>query len=470
MFLSDPLKRAFSLVFLISLPLAAGPLDPRFANQYADKAAKSIQKHKIHPRLLGIQIAWIAKDGAAHPFYSLNEDRLFIPASLVKIASLSAFWHYFPSHFRFQTRLVSAVPVSGGVLQGDLVIQGGGDPGFTSESLWNLARAFQRTGIRRIEGDILADASLYKAFPFRRNSNRSFHALPSAASLNWNSQAFWIRKGAEKPLVFPDPELPNIQIQNQLRYGRTGRVQIETSPAKKGDIFLFKGFVDPEKEESVFYRNVRSPPLYLGQSLRLFLQKEGVAVSGHVLEGVCRPAACRALAKWESRPLSWHTSNMMKFSNNFAARMLTTHLPIAFARAKKGDFSEGVRLIRKYLKETAGIQKFHLEEPAGLSRQNRFSPKALQKMLLQKEGFFAPEILSAYPLRREGTLKTYFKSSKGNLLLRAKTGSLSGVSGLAGFAEADGRRFVFVFIFNGRAKGGAAAPKLFQELIHALFD
>lgn len=457
----------FFLTLLFSPTLEAFPPPV----EYSKKVEKLIAKKKLKKSSLGLTISLLSSTGE-EGLYSLNEDRLFVPASLVKIASLSAFYHYFPLNFQFQTQLLSSGAISGNRLKGSLIIKGGGDPGFTSESLWNLVNSFKRQGIKTIKGNILVDDSLYKPFKIKIPSNRSYYALPSASSFNWNSVTFWIRLNKKTPQIFVDPENSYIKTLNEIKPGKRTSIQIQTVPSdEKKEIFRFKGSVNSVKKEQAFYRNIKNPPLWLGYNLLRFLKQHGITVTGTVKEGSCF-SSCEVLAQWNSRPLPFHTYNMMKFSNNFVSRMLTAHLPL-IKGAKKGNFHQGIQLIRHYLSKETGLRDFQFMEPSGLSRENRFSPKSLKTLLIKDfNRFFEPEILISYPLAKGiGTLKKRFENLKEGEFVRAKTGSISGVLGLAGFAQnAKGEKFVFTFIYNGSNKNIKKAKELFDDMIKALFQ
>ena len=439
--------------------------------EYSKKVEKLIEKKRLKKSRLGLTISLLSSTGE-EAIYSLNEDRLFIPASLVKIASLSAFYYYFPLDFQFQTQLLSSGTISEDQLKGSLIVKGGGDPGFTSESLWNLVNSFKRQGIKTIAGDILVDDSLYKPFKIKPPSNRSYYALSSASSFNWNSVTFWIRPGKDVVQIFVDPKNSYIKTLNEIKPGKRTSIQIQTVPSdEKKETFRFKGSVNSLKKEQAFYRNIKNPPLWLGHNLLYFLKQHGITVTGTVKKGSCF-SSCEVLAQWNSRPLPFHTYNMMKFSNNFVSRMLTTHLPL-IKGARKGDFHQGIHLINHYLSKKTGLRDFQFVEPSGLSRENRFSPESLKALLVKDfNRFFEPEILTSYPLAKGiGTLKKRFENLKEGEFVRAKTGSISGVLGLAGFAQSSkGEKFVFTFIYNGPNKNIKQAKELFDDMIKALFQ
>ena len=423
---------------------------------------------------LGIVISKIQPDNKISSFYKLNEDRLFIPASLAKIAVLSALYEIYPLNHTFQSLLLSSAKIKDGLLQGDLILKGGGDPSFTSESLWNLVNIFTRSGIQRIKGNLLIDDSLYikeHALPY---SERSYLSPTSSSSFNWNSVGFFIRPGPTKgkpAQIFVDPKNTYVQVLNKVKTGKRNKIFIKRkSISKTKEVFEIKGEIKLKKDEIAKYRNITQPALWLGYNTRSFLKQRGIHVSGAVQKGSCfRP--CSILAKWESRALDFHSYNMMKYSSNFVTRMLVSHIPL-LKGAKKGGLKEGMRWIQAYLKNQLGIKKFILEEPSGLDRKNQFQPKDLIKILTNsQQHFYSPEMLSSYPLPGgKGTLKKRFQKLPSSVFVRAKTASLYGVRGLAGFVESSSKKekYAFVFIFNGKESQSQKAEDLFEDIIFSL--
>lgn len=436
--------------------------------------SQKIKTKGLNKNSLGLVIAKIQKDNTVLPLFSLNKDQLFIPASLAKIASLSALYDYYPPSYTFKTSFVSSAPIQEGRLEGDLILKGGGDSSFTSESLWNLVNNLTRSGITTVKGDLLIDDSLYKKeLPLPR-SERSYLAPSSAGSFNWNSTAFYIRPAEtlqEPAVVFVNPENSYIEVINKVKTGKKTYIQIKRrSASAKKEVFKISGQIDIQKKEKVFYRNITHPALWLGYNSLSFLKHRGIKVSGSVKKGRCS-GPCPILTEWESRPLPFHSYNLMKYSSNFVSRMLVSHLPLLDGKSR-GSLQEGMKKVRHYLKHTEGLQNFRLADPSGFSRKNRFSPNDLQKILIRsKEKPYSAEMLSSYPLAKgKGTLSKRFLGLPPSSFVRAKTGSLYGVLGLAGWTgnyEKE-ENYVFVFIFNGRPADSPKAQELFDETILSL--
>ena len=442
---------------------------------FSHKVEQFLKKKHFKSSHFGFIVSRISPTHEIEEFYVLNADRLFIPASLTKIPILSALYHYYSPHKKFQTQVISSGSVVQGVLKGDLVIKGGGDPAFTSESLWNLVNVFVRSGVRMVEGNILVDETLYHPDGFSSRTDRSYEAPASAASFNWNAVTFRVRPGdrvGSKAKIFVDPENSYIRVENHVITSGKNKTRVKVrrvSRSGKGEVFQFKGVISESSEEISKFKNIQNPSLWLGYNALSFLRQRGIQVKGVVQKGSCS-SHCQELARWESHPFSRLAYYLMKYSNNFITRMLTIHLSIEQG-SERGDFKEGMKWIKKYLTDTIKLKGYSLTEPSGLSRRNRFSPRDLQKILiLDSNKPHSPEVLFSYPLAGGiGTLEKRYRTKPEKYHIRAKTGSLSGVAGLAGFAgrTEEGNSYVFTFLYNGPARKTLQAQNFFDEL--ALF-
>ena len=424
----------------------------------------AIKAKGLNPSSLGLIVSSIQKPDQA--VYALNEDELFIPASLAKIPVLSALYHFYPLSYTFKTLFLSSAPLQNGVLKGDLFLKGGADSSFTSESLWKLVNALTRSGLRQVKGNLVIDDSLYEKEPPLIYSERSYSAPSSASSFNWNSVAFYVRPGKklnDPAFVYANPQNLYIEVINKVKTGGRNYIFIKRKNSfKSKEVFEVRGEIKLTETEIVKYRNITKPAIWLGYNILAFLKHRGIEVSGDVKKGVCQ--SCYVLAEWESRPFSFHTYNMMKYSSNFVTRMLVSHLPL-LQGAEKGSLNLGMKAVQSYLMQKQGIKKFQLKEPSGLSRNNRLSPNDIKKSLISIEDqHYKPEMMFSYPTANgAGTLEKRFQHLPSKSFVRAKTGSLYGVLGLAGWADSETKRYVFVFIFNGSPKNMQKAKELFDE-------
>ncbi len=436
-----------------------------------------IKKKGLEPTSLGFSIVKKNPTNKEKILYQLNAGRLFIPASLTKIATLSSFYYYYPSYFKFKTSFLSSATIKNKTkLDGDLFLKAGGDPSFTSESLWNLVNNFVRLGIKEIKGDIVIDDTIYKKSYFLPYTDRSYAAPVSAASFNWNTVAFWVRPGQKlnsPAQINVDPENTFIKVINKVKTVSKNKNRIYLKRIKyssKGETFILQGTIYHKSKEIVKYSNIQSPLFWLGHNVKLFLKQRGILVRGNIRKGSC--SSCKTLVSFESQPFAFHSHNMMKYSNNFVTRMLTTHLPLNRG-GREGDLNKGIRLINKYLRNEVGLTDYKLFEPSGLSRKNRFSAKHFQRLLLKDSShFYNPEMLSSYPIAGGvGTLKDRFKNKSSHFSIRAKTGSISGVLGLSGYAvTSKNQKIIFTFLYNGSPQKVNQARELFDDVVVLLLN
>ena len=163
---------------------------------------------------------------------------------------------------------------------------------------------------------------------------------------------------------------------------------------------------------------------------------------------------------------------MMKFSNNYVAEMLTKNLANQNNKQPQASMDQGLEEIRRFLDGIGWERKnYTLTSPSGLSRKNRFRAKDVHALLekLRLDSLNFPEYLSAQAVAgTDGTLRNRMKGETVFGRVRGKTGTLSGVAGLAGYVlRKDGEVITFAFLFNGGA-GVGNARKLFDRMAISL--
>jgi D-alanyl-D-alanine carboxypeptidase/D-alanyl-D-alanine-endopeptidase (penicillin-binding protein 4) len=405
--------------------------------------------------------------------FAVNEQQEFIPASVTKLATAVAALERLGPSYKFQTGLWSAGSVNAGVLHGDLVLKGGGDAGFVSETLWFLVNEFSRTGITKIDGNIVVDDGDFdgiRADPSRdpERVDRAYDAPVGAMSFNWNSINIFVRPTAagQPPEVHLDPLADYFEIDNKAKTVNGAGLGLEIS--RVGHKVIVRGTIGEAHDEFVAFKNIDDPADWSGRNLKFFLSQRGISVSGSVKSGV-RPEGAHLLAKADSKPISQAVADMMKFSNNYVAEMLTKGMALS-AKGPKASLDQGMGLINQTLVDSVGLDssRFTLLNPSGLSRHNRMRPRDLVEILLHAQRSFPTfaEFLSALPLAGlDGTLKKRMQNPKVQGWVRAKTGSLAGIVALAGFAgQKDGQLRAFAFIFNGKSSQDDSARHLFDGL------
>ena len=386
------------------------------------------------------------------------------PASTIKTLTTFAALDMLGPAFVWQTRAL--------LHDGDLYLQGGGDPYITLERWWSFVQGLRAQGLNSIPGDIVIDNSAFslpKEDPgaFDGRPNRAYNVVPDALMVNFQSIDFNLAANAETHRVdiIASPAPVNLEVDNHIRYapGRCGgpaaRVDFQVA-SPQWDRVVFSGALSPHCAQRSIARILLQPTTYaFGTFVELWRE------SGGQFEGKLRieptPADAKLLYTFDSLSLAEIVRLTNKHSNNLMAR----HLLLTLGRQRYGDpatLEKGVSALTDWSRERGlDLSGVEIDNGSGLSRSTRITVLQMAKILTAAyHSPFAPEYLASFPLAgMDGTLRSRMKNSPAGAI-RLKTGHLDGVSGVAGFVTAaSGKTFVLVSLVNSvRADFGAAEP------------
>lgn len=412
------------------------------------------------------------------PLVSFNENLALTPASSMKVVTVAAILETFSPAFNFKTRFFHTGTRKGDTITGDLIVVGDGDPFIVSEMLWQLAADFSHMGIRKIEGNIIIDNSLFSEsgrddsrMEGALSSTHAYDAPVSAFGVNFNTIAIAVApnpNGGGTALSALDPyPLNGFSIVNQINTSPNGRTNLNAMRLSKkdGTELRVSGSITKDQAVAKVYRSIDSHVNASGEYLRSFLAGRGIRVTGGIKEGVV-PTHATLLYTLESYPMSKIVAGLNKFSNNFIADVLMLRLgaerPLSGAprRAGSGTYQNGLAVINRFLAEQVKtIGGYKIVNGSGLSTGNRLSARHLTDVLMyaSKKMELFPEFLASFPASGwDGTLKNRFDEPGTSMLsgkVRAKTGTLTqpvSVSSLAGYVRHPKHGFVaFAIIQNG---------------------
>jgi D-alanyl-D-alanine carboxypeptidase/D-alanyl-D-alanine-endopeptidase (penicillin-binding protein 4) len=426
---------------------------------------------------VGMQVVSL-EDG--EPVYGRNADRLFIPASCMKILSGGVALELLGGEYRFVTEVIAdSMPVDG-VIEGNLYVVGSGDPFLVSERLWMLAREIHHRGISLVRGDLVADVHFFddETYPasWGGQDSQAYHAMISPFSVNFNTFAFHVYPGshsAGKPRIIPDFDIDNYALNNSATTasGESNSFWIDRIDGERdGSLaqrFFASGNIRPDRSPFTVYRSVSNVPYHGLVVLKEIMQQVGIQCEGKLRTGAA-PATSVMITAFESKPFSLIVRDLLKYSNNFIAEQVLKTLG-AIREGEPGTREKGLRAVQKHLEILGLWQKdFHFDDASGLSRENRISPFLLVAYLRHISGSCAvfPEFESALALGGiDGTLKTRCSNSSATGRVRAKTGNLTGISTVSGYLyPLRGGKLVFSLMMNG------ISPKANIEEIWRLQD
>ncbi|MBK9167464.1 MAG: D-alanyl-D-alanine carboxypeptidase/D-alanyl-D-alanine-endopeptidase [Bryobacterales bacterium] len=420
--------------------------------------------------------------------YALAPRRHFVPASNTKLFSTAlALTRLGPDHRFHTTAVADRSPDSNGAVSW-LTLVGGGDPNLSGRAIpydpeaedgeplaaiEALAGQVADAGVRRVDGPIVGDDSLYRWEPFPDGWAGSdalwgYGAPVSALSINDNAIRLRVLSG-DPPRLRLSPALEYFEIDNRVEAGPEQRIQVERDPG--GRQLRLTGTLPAKRAGESFLLAVDDPARFAAAALRDALTRRGVAVRGdaqtrHATDNGTRPTAGVELARLTSAPLAELVRIVNKVSQNLHAEMLLR----AAAHHAFGDASQGAvaKLLREFL-ASAGIREdaVDLRDASGLSRLNLVTPEAVVLLLRSMYGSPHRDLwMSLLPVAGEdGTLRSRMRAAPAAGRIRAKTGTLSHVTGLSGYAtQADGQVVAFSILANNQAAPSSEVRRLVDKI------
>ena len=185
-----------------------------------------------------------------------------------------------------------------GVLQGDLILKGYGDPKFTIEQFWLWLRELRGRGLREIHGNVLVDRSAFQLDPhdpaaFDNDPHRAYNVGPDALLLNFNAIRLHVNPHGEKISVFTEPELAGITLDNRLTavaQGDCANWEDAVSPQLNGATLSIQGAFPAACGERAEYVSLLPHSSYLNAVFRALWQELGGTLSGELRDGAVLPS------------------------------------------------------------------------------------------------------------------------------------------------------------------------------------
>jgi D-alanyl-D-alanine carboxypeptidase/D-alanyl-D-alanine-endopeptidase (penicillin-binding protein 4) len=397
------------------------------------------------------------------------------PASLMKLFTTYAALDLLGPAFTFHTDFLARGSIADGVLDGDLVVRGGGDPKLTYDALWRALHALRARGLRDIRGDIIVDRSYfapasYDPARFDNEPRRAYNAGTDAFLVNFQAVNFTVIPGKDSARVVAEPDFPNLQIQSRIAltkepcgdFRRALKVDFDES-GLIGTIVISGNYAAACGEKS-WPLALFDGPRYSEASLRWLWSEVGGTLRGKVRAGTV-PQDAVLLYRHDSEPLANLVRETNKYSNNVMARQI--FLALSAERGGAGEAKASERLVREWLRTRAiEAPELSIENGSGLSRTDRTTAMAIAQLLRSAwSSAVMPELMSSLPLYAvDGTLKTRRANGAAGQA-HLKGGTLTGVQGVAGYVlDAHGHRWVVVMIMNHANANGA------QSAIDALVE
>ena len=376
------------------------------------------------------------------------------PASVVKAVTALYALSVLGADYRFKTRLVATGPVSNGVLQGDLILSGGGDPTLDTDGLARLAAMLKTAGVREVKGSLRTYGG---ALPHVREIDReeaghvAYNAAISGLNLNYNRVHFeWKRADGDYTTTMDartKTYRPGVRVARISIADRSGPVY---TYADRGTYEQWTVARKALGKGGARWLPVRKPEAYTAEVFATLARSYGIVLEPGTPLGEAPDGTI--LATHQSAPLRDVLRDMLKYSNNMTAEAVG----LTATAARKGGASSlraSALEMSLWARKELRMSGAHLVDHSGLGDASRVTTATMARALaaVHRDGALKP-ILKPITLRDEENRPDKDHPIK----VMAKTGTLYFVSALAGYMTArDGTELAFaIFTVNDELRAG----------------
>ena len=425
----------------------------------------------------------VASLDTGRTLYEENAGKLLRPASNMKLYTISAALDRLTPDYRFTTSVYApARPDASGVLRGDMIVYGRGDPSIAAsfndgdyfKAIDDLAARIAAAGVKRVEGDIVGDESYFNGAPLGMGWNWDdltwyYGAEVSALSVNDNSLDLSVKPGANvgaQCVVATGPVTPLVSIVNRTTTTARGTKRDVSVYRSLGENVIEVGGSVPVDDAAGYTGRIgiSHHALLFVYMLRSSLVQHGVQITGksrtvdvRARNGVAlNTSALVEIANRQSPPLSQIAAQTLKPSQNLYTELILRTLgkvvaPPAPANPNRTSEEAGLEVLKTFLREAGAGDGLVLTDGSGLSRNDMVTADAtVQLLTYMSRHRYANVLRDALPIAGvDGTLRNRLKGTPAANNLRAKTGSLSSAATLSGYVtSASGERLVFSIMAN----------------------
>ncbi|MCC1492821.1 D-alanyl-D-alanine carboxypeptidase/D-alanyl-D-alanine-endopeptidase [Cognatishimia sp. F0-27] len=410
-----------------------------------ESAATIIDKARLDGQV-GCAVARSA-DGAL--LESVEGAEALPPASCAKALTAAYALDALGADYRFETQLITTGVISEqGVVKGDLVLAGGGDPTLDTDGLATLARQLKAAGVTAVEGRFLVWGGSLPFSPMidaAQPDHVGYNPAISGLNLNFNRVHFeWKRSGNGYAVTMDARSAahrPKVRMARMAVEARSVPVYTYADRGGRDDWTVARGALG---NGGARWLPVRKPELYAGEVFEAFARSQGISLKAPEVSDVAPDGV--VLTRLESAPLDEILRDMLRFSTNLTAEVVGQQA----TRARLGRAPESLKAsadaMNDWARTSLGMDRPALVDHSGLGDASRISAQDMVTGLLALKDTPLKSLMKPFPMR--DSERRIIENHP--LSVQAKTGTLNFVSGLAGFVDLpNGEELVFaVFSAN----------------------
>ena len=415
-----------------------------------------VSQAKTSPGLRGAAIGLCVLDAQGEVIFDEQAHTAFIPASALKTVTTATALEILGPDFRFVTEIRAASPMQSGLLEGDLVLVGGGDPTLDLAALEQIVAKLHASGLRRITGGIRIDVSFFKGSLYRDFWNwgdigNGYGSGVSALNLNHNRYTARFRPGnapgQAATFLGADPEVPGVTFRNEVTTGAAGSGDgVMIHGGENTTVIHLRGTVPLDATAFTCTGAVPNPATFAAHHFQRLLTAQGIQIDGRLASN-STPAKVVLLQQPSPSLLDIITSIHATSDNHETECVLRL-----IGHQKQRD---PIAVIREHWKSRGlDFTRLRMEDGSGLSRADFITPRDLTQLQhLAKTG-------SQGPAYRASLL------SEGQLLW--KGGAMSGIRTLTGYLQTDSGDEISLTLMVNHFSDSFAAGELRGKVLNLL--
>lgn len=408
-----------------------------------------------------------------------DAEKTFVPASNLKLFVTAAALDKLKSNYQFKTEVYTTGQINKkGVLHGDVIVKGYGDPSLSEVDMQNMAKELSKKGITSISGDLLVDDSYYDDIRLGAgwmwdDESYGYNAQISALAVHENMISLSITPdGAigDSPSLGMNPITDYVTVQNNAKIVDGSKNNITIDRPRGTNTIVISGTIG--KLSSAYTEDVAidDPALFVGNVWKKALNAEGIDITKKKVQvEKTKITTGTPIVVHNSQPLSELIVQLNKQSDNFYAEMLLKALGVV--AKNEGSFDAGADVIEEFLKKAEIDTNYRQVDGSGLSRMDLISPKQMAQLLTYVSKQEYKDVFErSLPIAGvDGTIKSRMIGTSAEKNVHAKTGSMSGVNSLSGFVtDQNGDKLAFSIFLNGVRTSSSATA--FQDAVAVLLS
>ncbi|RIH65354.1 D-alanyl-D-alanine carboxypeptidase/D-alanyl-D-alanine-endopeptidase [Mariniphaga sediminis] len=444
-----------------------------FAQSSFEKQVKAfLDRPEYRQASVGISVTDLA---TGDPVFERNDKKLFIPASVLKLVTSAAALEILGPDYRFQTRIGYTGTIKNGILKGDIVVIGGGDPALGSEYFQNdyfhphfmetWAQRIKAAGIKRVEGNLVLDGSLYDTEKIPptwiwEDMGNYYGAGTSALAVYDNLFRIVFRSPAEAgqptEIISVNPKVEGMEWKNEVLSSVENRDLAYVFGSPHNGQRIVRGTIPRNRKSFSIKASNPFPEKLLADDFLHHLAREGVFITGKIRSETVEKSAFLQIYMTESPTLSEIVKVLNRESVNLFAEQLVKQ--VAAEKTGTGNRETGLKIITEFWKNRGlDTRQLLMEDGSGLSHFNVVSPAFLSSVLryMENNSKNRDSFFKSLPTAGQGTLYHFSQQHFPEQALRIKSGSMTRIRCYSGYVRTSGGKHLSITIMVNHFTGSS---------------